>query len=529
MLCRPVWKALPALMFLAAAASAHAAAPRVLVTISKETTYITEPLRPDGYPDYLAALNQRYSRGVTPENNAAVLFLRAEGPPSLSTKKLFELLGVAPPPDNGTSLIEVDGYAGGLAQEDLSPDFRYPAYAGAKAWEQQQMAMQRPWSRTEFPVLAGWLAANEKPMVLVAEASKRPRWYFPIVADSTEPQIGVLLRATGGEERFRLADRARGPQICVTRAFVTRAMLRLHEGKTDEAWQDLLACHRLARLLGQGSGLAFVVVANQIESLACKGDQALLRHARLAPPQILKMQADLASLPPIASMADKIDFEDRCVQLDAVVTVARRAPASIRNLLGPDDSRDKSLDRSVLIAEKTDWDTVLRMSGSWCDRILAAFQRPTHAQRAKAMAELDDELQKMAKSIRSTMPFGSSPDGNTRETVSAWMGRRFITILSPAFIPARIVEESAATQWDISNLAFALAAYRADHGSYPSKLADLVPKHVKELPRDMFHNGEFRYKRDGNGYLLYSVGPNGKDDGGKTDTDRKSNEDWDDI
>jgi len=35
---------------------------RVLVTISKETTYITEPLRADGYPDYVAALNQRFSR-----------------------------------------------------------------------------------------------------------------------------------------------------------------------------------------------------------------------------------------------------------------------------------------------------------------------------------------------------------------------------------------------------------------------------------------------------------------------------------
>ena len=48
--------------------------PGLLVTISKETTYITEPLRADGYPDYVAALNQRFSQGVTPENNAAVLF-----------------------------------------------------------------------------------------------------------------------------------------------------------------------------------------------------------------------------------------------------------------------------------------------------------------------------------------------------------------------------------------------------------------------------------------------------------------------
>ena len=52
----------------------------VLVTISKETTYITEPLRPDGYPDYIAVLNQRGSKGVTPENNAVVPVFRAMGP-----------------------------------------------------------------------------------------------------------------------------------------------------------------------------------------------------------------------------------------------------------------------------------------------------------------------------------------------------------------------------------------------------------------------------------------------------------------
>jgi hypothetical protein len=28
------------------------------ITLSKETTFITEPLGPDGYPDYVAALNQ---------------------------------------------------------------------------------------------------------------------------------------------------------------------------------------------------------------------------------------------------------------------------------------------------------------------------------------------------------------------------------------------------------------------------------------------------------------------------------------
>ena len=60
--------------------------PHVAITISKETTYITGPLRKDGYVDYVAALNQRFRAGVTPENNAAVPFLKAMGPGEIDAK-----------------------------------------------------------------------------------------------------------------------------------------------------------------------------------------------------------------------------------------------------------------------------------------------------------------------------------------------------------------------------------------------------------------------------------------------------------
>src|SRR5882724_7209102 len=49
-------------------------------TISKETTYVTGPLDKDGYIDYAAALNERLSKGVTPESNANVLIWKAIGP-----------------------------------------------------------------------------------------------------------------------------------------------------------------------------------------------------------------------------------------------------------------------------------------------------------------------------------------------------------------------------------------------------------------------------------------------------------------
>ena len=84
-------------------------------------------------------------------------------------------------------------------------------------------------------------------------------------------------------------------------------------------------------------------------------------------------------------------------------------------------------------------------------------------------------------------------------------------------------------RFELDKLGFALAAYRADHGAYPARLADLARDYVAKLPKDVFNDSELHYRLDGKGYLLYSVGANGKDDGGKSREDRKKGEDWDDL
>lgn len=88
--------------------------------------------------------------------------------------------------------------------------------------------------------------------------------------------------------------------------------------------------------------------------------------------------------------------------------------------------------------------------------------------------------------------------------------------------------------FELTRLTFALAAYRVDHGAYPLHLADLKPKYVPEIPKDIFNDAEPHYRQDGNGFLLYSVGKNGKDDGGKGFENgcREENgveKDWDDL
>ena len=66
----------------------------------------------------------------------------------------------------------------------------------------------------------------------------------------------------------------------------------------------------------------------------------------------------------------------------------------------------------------------------------------------------------------------------------------------------------------MTQMTFALAAHRAKAGRYPKSLNDLVPEPYAKLPHDPFGGGPFRYQRRGDGYLLYSVGGNGEDDGG---------------
>jgi hypothetical protein len=50
------------------------------------------------------------------------------------------------------------------------------------------------------------------------------------------------------------------------------------------------------------------------------------------------------------------------------------------------------------------------------------------------------------------------------------------------------------------------------------------------VPKDIFaEDAPLHYKREGAGYLLYSVGPNGRDDAGRTRDDAKNGEEWDDL
>lgn len=64
-------------------------------------------------------------------------------------------------------------------------------------------------------------------------------------------------------------------------------------------------------------------------------------------------------------------------------------------------------------------------------------------------------------------------------------------------------------------LRLALRAYRMENGAYPSQLLQLAPKYISKIPRDPFGRGEaMRFRTVGDSYLVWSIGPDGKNDNG---------------
>jgi hypothetical protein len=122
-------------------------------------------------------------------------------------------------------------------------------------------------------------------------------------------------------------------------------------------------------------------------------------------------------------------------------------------------------------------------------------------------------------------------DLNSRQIVGKWPGASEPTLFttSDPFFHIGVCESVqypfpeacrsfsfAQTAVDLATLACALERHRLGNGEFPSALDALVPKVVRKLPHDIVTGEPLKYRRtDGGGFVLYSVGLNMVDDGGK--------------
>jgi hypothetical protein len=380
--------------------------------------------------------------------------------------------------------------------------------------------LQRPWTAKDQPDFAGWLKANEKPLKLVVEATKRLQYFNPITVRRTEQGPHGLISALM-------------PTIGVCRemanALAARAMLHTGEGRFEEAWQDLLACHRLGRLVARGSTLIELLVGNALDRIASTADLAFIERTGFTSERLRACLGDLQQLPRLPGLVEKLDRAERYMGLDAIQLMERYG---FDDLNGGSLSPKKPLssqDRAIL--DQFDWDLMLRDANLMYTRLVATYRVEKRSERTKLLAALSTEYVKRVEKSAADKDELKGLKGMLagRKEVTQKVSQAISDVMLGLLVPMhhrgqQSVEKAEQTQRNL-RVAIALAAYHRDHKSYPKQLADLTPKYLKEVPEDLFSGKGLIYRPFKEGHLLYSVGVNGKDDAGRTDRDQPLGDD----
>lgn len=461
-------------------------------TISKKITFITDHVDRQGYVDYFAALNARASENVTPENNAAVLFARAGIGPSEFESPQRELY---------CQMIGIDP---SLADEKT---FQIANVASEKMQSNLQKSMISPWSRKRFPKIAEWLDSNADALELIVEGTKRSCCYVPILPPiDANGRYGKLLEA-----RLPVQQTCRD----VARCLAARAMLNLHQKDLAATRRDLIACHRLGRLIGMTPFLISGLVGYSIDSTAYAADVSVLTHARLNSQTAKEYLTELKRLPPLPAVSDNVNFSDRLNLLDALTTMERDLSISLERPADEIDY-DKVDDMRDL------YDEELTVCNEHFDEFVQALQLPAYSERTKAVAVL-------IKKLRERLPVDYDPSnpektadfqqtslekmqGKDPDQIGRALGEIQMSLLFPDVKTPVEAEVRTRVRESMIQVGFALAAYRADHSAYPESLEALVPAFISTVPIDLFDDQSLRYLREATGYRLYSVGKDGIDD-----------------
>jgi hypothetical protein len=255
------------------------------------------------------------------------------------------------------------------------------------------------------------------------------------------------------------------------------------------------------------------LVGFAISGMASDGTVTLLHDGNLTVEQARQIQQDLDELPDFASISQSLDQMERLAFLDIATELgASRSAEGLETMIG-DDADVFAVGPFNWMS--IDWNLVLIEGNLWYDRLAAAAELPDYQARQQALRRISDDLNALERDLyRPAKLVGGLLSRNERsELVAAVM----LNLMQPALGAATEAENRTNSNLHLVRIAAALAVFRAEHGAYPETLDELVPGVIDALPTDLYNAKPYIYQRDAEGYLLYSAGPNGNDDGGSNE------------
>lgn len=451
-------------------------------TISKETTYFTAPVRADGTIDYVEAINAQLSKGVTPENNAAIPFLdaveAAERAMPAHYNRLRDLLG-AP-----ASTLK-----GGVGQPP------------AGEVDGLDFALRGPWTADKAPAMAKWLDTAKPQLDRVVEASRRTRYYMPLIREHEGDNVVSVLLPHLNQQRG------------LVNALKARAMLALGNEDMEGFRRDVTAILRISRLTSNGSTLVERLVAIGCEVVALDTIETAATGGWLSAADIDKLMAEIRGGVPWSPIYETFQLAERTFMLEflqiAAVHGVPEASKMLDAIRNPGaNGKGNAAPMPPVDPGTKDWNAALRKANAWYDRYEQAGRQPTYLGRARESDLINADLMTL------------------RQKLDGWRGvfapieDRMLVIALPSVSRAYLSEERMHTERTLAETTLALSSFRAKVGEYPATLNELVPAYFKSEPIDGLTGKPLVYHVEGKGYVLRSLGADGKQSDAPKSDDR---------
>ncbi|MEM9415798.1 MAG: hypothetical protein AAGA29_10025 [Planctomycetota bacterium] len=456
--------------------------------IGRRTTFFEGPLREDGTVDYIAALNAKYSEGVTLENNAYVelvlLMPRARRQEAIDAPTL-EALGLPPQrEDEDACFVTWDDYAEAHGIDDPHTDNYYLRE-----------------DNTVTPDGHRWLEANAAALDRVVAATERPRYWAPMIAqgEGTDSVLSVHLPQLGYHREL-------------TRALEARTHFKANRGDLHRAVSDILAVRRLAALQRQDPTLIGALVGISIDANALATLRHLLHTRAFDADALEQLAAGWDDRVELVLMSEHVNVGERSMSLDLIQHLWAGRLTSDEGVFG--------LPRGAgYVSPRFDINRALRTINDHYSQLTRLMRIEDYQQYQRFSQRFYEQWE------REHAMFNQDPLDIAGDVAAAALTRNrytdlhtslFMNVMLPALGAARNTEVRNATHEQVVFVALQCERYRLATGDIPASLEALVPDYLDETPLDPIDGEPLRYRTTDAGFVVYSVGTDLEDNGGVT-------------
>ncbi len=296
----------------------------------------------------------------------------------------------------------------------------------------------------------------------------------------------------------------------LAQAMGDRALLALHDGNQALAWTNALAATRLATAFEPGPMEISHLVRYFCAGLAGNTIWQALQTNGWTDDQLARLQQEWASVDYFSSLPETAAFTRACMMADC--ERERSGEADPKPTFSEFAKAAVGFPPSVLSELSYRWNQTRRRWNFDVEKEVMLYYRDREIELRNAIKAPTWAAMRQLPGVTNTVP---GLAGHSRveslmrlRAMSSGVHRQDFGLLGRS--------AQAEAQRRLTITALALERYRGKHGSYPNALAGLVPEFLETVPVDFMDGQPLRYRQDDNGhFLLYSVGLDGVDNGGK--------------